>query len=379
MSTNVTQTIKIQEEVTHQMPSARQLMWRKLKKHKLAIASLYILAFIYLVALFGSFFAPFNGEDTSVRHAFAPPQSVRFIYQDENGSKSFAPHVLDYKVKRDPISFKKEFVEDPTKPVFLGLFVRGFEYKLLGIIPTDIHLFGAKHQGDKVFLFGADRLGRDILSRVILGTKISMSIGLVGVVISLVLGVLIGGISGYFGGWIDHLIQRVIEFLRSIPTIPLWMGLAAAIPLHWEPIYTYFIVTAIVSMVGWTGLAREVRGKFLSLRNEEYIIAARLDGLTDLEIIMKHMVPSFMSHIIASLTLAIPVMILAETSLSFLGIGLQPPIISWGVLLKEAQNIRTIVEAPWLLLAPSLAIVVSVLSMNFLGDGLRDASDPFSS
>ena len=203
-----------------------------------------------------------------------------------------------------------------------------------------------------------------------------MSIGLVGVAVSLIIGVLLGGVSGYYGGWTDGLIQRFIEFIRSVPTIPLWMGLAAAIPLDWPPLRTYFVVTVIVSMIGWTSLAREVRGKFLSLRSEDFIIAARLDGLTDWEVIRMHMVPSFLSHIIASLTLAVPLMILAETSLSFLGIGLQPPLVSWGTLLKEAQNVRSIIEAPWLLIAPGTMIVIAVLTLNFLGDGLRDAADP---
>ena len=260
----------------------------------------------------------------------------------------------------------------------LGFFVEGYEYKLLWLIPTNRHFFGPTDPGQRVYFFGADRLGRDILSRIIMGTRISMSIGLVGVAVSLVVGVSLGGISGYYGGWIDNAIQRLIEFLRSIPTIPLWMGLAAAIPLDWPPLRTYFVVTLIVSMIGWTTLAREVRGKFLSLRHEDFVIAARLDGLSDWEVIRKHLGPSFASHIIASLTLAVPLMILAETSLSFLGIGLQPPIVSWGTLLKEAQNIRTIIEAPWLLIAPGSVIVITVLALNFLGDGLRDAADPYA-
>ena len=278
----------------------------------------------------------------------------------------------------DREAMRRHFVEDPSKVIPLGFFVEGYEYKLLWLIPTNRHFFGPTDPGQRVYFFGADRLGRDILSRIIMGTRISMSIGLVGVAVSLVVGVSLGGISGYYGGWIDNAIQRLIEFLRSIPTIPLWMGLAAAIPLDWPPLRTYFVVTLIVSMIGWTTLAREVRGKFLSLRHEDFVIAARLDGLSDWEVIRKHLVPSFASHIIASLTLAVPLMILAETSLSFLGIGLQPPIVSWGTLLKEAQNIRTIIEAPWLLIAPGSVIVITVLALNFLGDGLRDAADPYA-
>jgi peptide/nickel transport system permease protein len=227
-----------------------------------------------------------------------------------------------------------------------------------------------------MYLLGADRLGRDLLSRVIYGTRISMSIGLVGVALSFVLGILIGGISGYYGGPLDEVIQRVIEFLTSIPTIPLWMGLAAAVPAAWPPLRIYFSITIILSFIGWTGLARVVRGRFLSLREEDFVTAARLDCCSEMRIIVRHMVPSFLSHIIASLTLAIPAIILAETALSFLGLGLQPPVVSWGVLLQEAQNVRTVATAPWLL-TPALAVVVAVLALNFLGDGLRDAADPY--
>lgn len=352
------------------------LMWRKFRRHKLAFWSLIVVILVYVLALFGEFFAPSAIDKTNARRTFAPPMPIQFFAEDETGGSRFLLHVKDLKVEIDREVMRRSFVEDPEKIIELGFFVRGWEYELLWLVPTDIHLFGPINPRHQVYFFGADRLGRDILSRIIMGTRISMSVGLVGVAISLVIGVSLGGISGYYGGWIDNLIQRLIEFIRSIPTIPLWMGLAAAIPLDWPPLRTYFVVTIIVSMIGWTSLAREVRGKFLALRNEDFIIAARLDGLSDWQVIRKHMVPSFASHIIASLTLAVPLMILAETSLSFLGIGLQPPIVSWGTLLKEAQNIRTIAEAPWLLIAPGSVIVATVLALNFLGDGMRDAADP---
>ena len=348
----------------------------KFKRHRVAAASLVIVILIYLIALFAEFLAPFDIGKTNVRYTFAPPQMIHFFVDGEDGSRKFQLHVNGLKMEIDREARRRTFTTDTDKIIPLGFFVRGYKYKLFGLIESDLHLFGPLNSRDPVFLLGADRLGRDLMSRIIVGTRVSMSIGLVGVAVSLVIGVVLGGLSGYYGGWIDGLIQRFIEFIRSVPTIPLWMGLAAAIPLDWPPLRTYFVVTIIVSMIGWTSLAREVRGKFLSLRNEDFVIAARLDGLSDWEVIRKHLVPSFSSHIIASLTLAVPLMILAETSLSFLGIGLQPPIVSWGTLLKEAQNIRSIIEAPWLLIAPGTVIVIAVLALNFLGDGLRDAADP---
>lgn len=352
------------------------LMWRKFKRHRIAYLSLWVVGFIYILALFGEFFTTTEIGETNVRAPFAPPMSIDLFVENEDGTSDFMLHAKGLKLELDREEMRRTFVQDPDKIIPLGFFVEGYEYNLLGLIPMDTHFFGPKNKRDRVYLWGADRLGRDIFSRIIMGTRISMSIGLVGVIVSLFIGVSLGGISGYYGGWIDNVIQRLIEFIRSIPTIPLWMGLAAAIPVDWPPLRTYFVVTLIVSMIGWTGLAREVRGKFLSLRNEDFIVAARLDGLTDWEVIWKHMVPSFSSHIIASLTLAVPLMILAETSLSFLGIGLQPPTVSWGTLLKESQNIRTIIQAPWLLIAPTSVIVTTVLALNFLGDGLRDAADP---
>ncbi len=287
------------------------------------------------------------------------------------------PHVLGYKMQLDQNSLRRTFVLDPAQQIPLGFFVKGAPYQMWGFIPWDRHLIGPLKKGDPFYLLGADRLGRDMLSRIIYGARVSMSIGLVGVFLSLIIGVVLGGVSGYYGGHVDNVIQRLIEFLRSMPTIPLWMGLAAAIPLAWPPLHVYFMITVLISLIGWTSLAREVRGRVMALRDDDFVIAARLDNVSQFRIVTRHLVPAFASHIIAVTTLAVPEMILAETSLSFLGIGLQPPIVSWGVLLKEAQNVNTVATAPWLLL-PGLAVVIAVLSLNFLGDGLRDAADPYS-
>lgn len=354
-----------------------RLFWLKFKKHKIALVSLVVILLMYLVAAFADFIAPFDPNATNARFTYAPPQGLSLLRDG-----SVQPHVNQLKMTLNTQSMRREFQSDPAKPIAVGFFVPTPKpYHLLGFIPMQTKLFGIidPKPGDSLYIFGADRLGRDIFSRVVHGAQISLSIGLVGVFMSLILGVTIGGISGFFGGWLDLAIQRCIELLRSIPTIPLWMGLAAAIPVGWPPLKSYFVITLIVSLIGWTSLAREVRGKFLSMRDEDFVIAARLDGMSEIGIIFHHLVPSFMSHIIATLTLAIPSMILAETALSFLGIGLQPPIISWGVLLQEAQNIRAVAQAPWLLFTPAAAIVIAVLSLNFLGDGLRDAADPYES
>jgi peptide/nickel transport system permease protein len=350
-----------------------KLVWWKFRKHKVALVSGIVMILIYLVAVFADFLAPSDATRTDSNYLYAPPQTLRLV--DEQGN--FGAYVNGYISRVDPEALRREFVVDPTVKVPLRFFVRGWPYKLLGLFKADVHLFGAADPNQAVYLLGADRLGRDLLSRLIMGTRVSMSIGLAGVFLSLVLGIFLGGLSGYYGGSLDQLIQRTIDFLRSIPSIPLWMGLAAALPLQWPAETVYFAITVILSLIGWTSLARVVRGRFLSLREEDFVTAARLDGASQWRLIFRHMLPAFTSHIIASITLAIPGMILSETSLSFLGLGLREPVVSWGVLLQDAQDIRSIATAPWLL-TPALAVVVSVLALNFLGDGLRDAADPYS-
>ncbi len=353
-----------------------QLMWWKFRKHKLAMAGGIVVILIYLVSIFAEFLAPFPRELYRADFTYAPPMRLRFRMPTDDGGYRFHPFVYGYDVEVDPVALRRIFIEDRSRVIPVGFLVRGYEYRLLGLFPARRHLIGPVHEGDPMYLLGADRLGRDLFSRIIYGTRVSTSIGLVGVALSFFLGILLGGISGLYGGTVDIMIQRVIEFLRAIPTIPLWMGLAAAIPLDWPPLRVYFAITVILSLIGWTGLARVVRGRFLSLRTEDFVVAARLDGAPQVRIIFRHMVPSFLSHIITRITLSVPGMILSETSLSFLGIGLRPPVVSWGVLLNEAQNIRAVATAPWLL-TPGIAVIVAVLALNFLGDGLRDAADPY--
>lgn len=353
-----------------------QLMWWRFRKHRLAMTSLVIVILIYLVALLAEFLAPFTPDEFQADYTYAPPQRLHLFLETENGLR-FQPWVHGYKVEIEEEALRRVFVPDEEVIHEIGFFVSGVPITLFGFLETDRHLVGPKDPEAPMFLFGADKLGRDMLTRMIYGTRISMSIGLVGVALSLILGILLGGLSGFLGGQVDNIIQRVIEFIRSIPTIPLWMGLAAALPTDWPPLRIYFGITVILSFIGWTELARVVRGRFLALRTEDFVIAAHLDGVGQMRIILHHMVPSFLSHIIAALTLAIPNMILAETSLSFLGLGLRPPIVSWGVLLQEAQNIRTVATAPWLF-STGGAVFIAILALNFVGDGLRDAADPYA-
>lgn len=348
-----------------------QLVWRKFRTHRLALVGVAVLILMYTTALFAEFVAPHDPHRYDRRYVNAPPQTLRF-FSDEGFH--LRPFVYGYRSERDPETFRMRHEIDESVRYPIYFWVRGDTYQFWGLWKSDLHLFGV--EDGPLFLFGADPLGRDVLSRILYGARVSTSIGIIGVLLSFVLGVTLGGISGYFGGIADNVIQRLIEFIRSVPSIPLWMGLAAALPSDWPIIRTYFAITIILSLIGWSGLAREVRGKFLSLREEDFVMSARLVGCSEARIILVHMVPSFMSHIIASLTLAIPSMILAETSLSFLGLGLRAPAISWGVLLQQAQNIRTVALAPWLLL-PALFVIITVLAFNFVGDGLRDAADPY--
>jgi peptide/nickel transport system permease protein len=354
-----------------------QLMWWKFRKHKLAIAGAIFLIFLYTATIFADFLAPSDPHKFNKYYPYAPPQSLHFF--DEEGFH-WPPFVYGLDRERDPETLGVVFEVNKEKVYPVRFWVRSHPYKFWGLFDTDRHLLGAEIDPEDLnetfYLLGSDRLGRDQLSRILYGTRISLSIGLVGMAISFLLGIFLGGISGYYGGLADTIIQRVIEFLRSIPTTPLWMALSAALPATWPPVRIYFGITIILSLISWTGLARVVRSKFLSLREEDFVMAAYLCGSTELRIIFRHLLPSFLSYIIASLTLSIPGLILSETSLSFLGLGLRPPTISWGVLMSEAQNLIVVALAPWLLI-PGIFIVLTVLSFNFMGDGLRDAADPY--
>ena len=351
-----------------------KLMWWRFRKHRLAMGAGVVLILFYLVVLGAEFLATADPRSSEGFRSFISPQRIHWF----DGWKP-SPHVFALEGERDPATFKRVYVVDRETKIPIRFFARGYEYKFLGVINIDRHLIGVDdaRAEETIFLLGTDGLGRDVWSRLMLATRISMTIGLVAVAISLFLGVLLGGISGYYGGWIDLLIQRAIEILLSIPTIPLWMGLAAAIPRDWSVVKMYFAITIIISLIAWTNMARVVRGKFLSLREEDFVMAAEIAGANQIRIIFRHMLPSFYSHIIAATTLALPAIIISETALSFLGLGIRAPAISWGVMLQAAQNIQAVALFPWMLI-PAIPVIVAVLAFNFLGDGLRDAADPYS-
>ena len=359
------------EQERYYMASQWRIIWWKFRRHKLALWSGAILLIFYLAAAFAEFVAPYNLHTRNADSIFHPPQAIKLFHD----GAFIGPFVYgtDYTLNLE--NLKREYTPNPEKIDRIRFFCRGDDYRFWGLFEGNVHLFCAA-EGAELYLLGTDRLGRDILSRIIYGARISLTIGLIGVSLSFVLGIVIGGLAGYYGGWVDNLTQRVIEIFRSFPEIPLFMTLSAILPVTWSPIAVFFGLTIILALLDWTGLARAVRSKLLSLREEDFTLAAQLMGASPRRIIFRHLMPSFMSHLIASATLSIPSMILGETALSFLGLGLRPPITSWGVLLNEAQNINVVALYPWLM-APVAPVILIVLAFQFLGDGLRDAADPY--
>lgn len=362
-----------QYDESYYLASQWQLIWRKFRRHRLAMFSALVIVFLYSLAIFPEFYSVNDHHKRHVKYAKAPPHTVRFV--DAEGNFHPYPFIYDMTQKLDMDTLQRLYTEDTSKRYPIRFFVEGESYRLLGLIDTNVHLLGVDEPA-VFFPFGTDELGRDVFSRTMHASRISLSIGFVGVITSFFLGCLIGGVSGYFGSSADLVIQRVIEFIISIPQIPLWMALSAALPSEWSSTEVYFGITVVLAVVSWPPLARAVRGKLLELREADFVMAARISNMGDMEIIIKHLLPSFASFLIVVLSLAVPGMILAETALSFLQIGIRPPAVSWGVLLQDAQNIRSLSQSPWLLI-PGLFVIATVLSFNFLGDGLRDAADPY--
>jgi len=369
---------KAPDEVPIGALSQWALIRRRFVKHRIAVASLFLLAVLYSLAFLAEFFAPYSRQWRDLGHAYAPPQLPRFSF--EHGL--YVPAMIPIK---DPLTFHTSYLEDPQRPLQLGFLVKGEPYRLWGLVPWDRRFFGIKDSAPRpdgsvptFYFLGADKFGQDVFSRLVFGARISLSVGLVSIAVTFLLGVTIGGLSGYMGGQVDNVIQRLIEVVNAFPHLPLWLALGAVLPPDWSSLTTYFAITVVLSLLGWTGLARVVRGKILSLREEDYAVAARLLGASHSRVLFRHLLPGFTSHIIVVLTMSVPAMILGETSLSFLGLGLRPPVVSWGVMLEDCKSIQTVANYPWLLM-PVVLIVLTVLCFNFLGDGLRDAADPYSS
>ena len=364
------------EEEEFSVASQWQLVWWRFRKHKPAIISGVILAIFYLLFPLAEFMGTGDPSEISEPYHYLRPQAVRFF---DGGS--FSPHVNGLRPYRDLKTFQKKYEPIPEEKIGVGFFTKGFKYSLFGFIEADRHLLGftdpaVYEDRPSIFILGSDSVGRDSWSRLMLANRISLSIGLLGVAIALTGGIIMGGVSGYYGGWVDTLIQRIIEIKGAIPTLPLWMGLSAAVPQDWSVLQVYFGITVVLSIFGWTGMARTVRGKFLALREEDYVMAARLAGASESRIMFRHMLPGFYSHIIATISLSIPSMIIGETSLSFLGLGLRPPAVSYGIMLIQAQNPVTVALYPWLMFV-AIPVIIVILAFNFLGDGLRDAADPY--
>jgi peptide/nickel transport system permease protein len=346
------------------------LLRQRFARHRLGMASLQLLAVLYILAAFAQFFAPYPRQWRTLSQAYCPPQLPRW-------SPSEGLHVYRMRQQVDPLTFKKSYLEDRSAPIRLGFFVRGAPYHFWGLVPWDRHFFGVRDPNATFYFLGADKYGQDVYSRLLYGARISLSVGLAAIAVTFVLGVTIGGISGYAGGSVDHVIQRLIEVLNAFPQAPLWLAFGAILPVEWSPVSTYFAITLLLSLLGWTGLARVVRGKILALREEDYATAARLLGASHARILFRHLLPGVASHIIIVLALSVPSMILGETSLSFLGLGLRPPIVSWGVMLQDCLSLQTVAEYPWLLM-PVIFVVLTVLGFNFVGEALRDAADPYA-
>ena len=348
-----------------------KIMWWKFRRHRVAVVSAIVLLAFYASTLVSEFIAPYHLHTRNAKQIYAPPQQLHFFHE----GSFVGPFVYGSSMQLDMDTLRRVYTPDLGQVQRVRFFCLGDEYKFWGLVEGRFHLF-CPAEGGSLHLFGTDRLGRDLFSRIIYGARISLTIGLLGIFVSFIIGVTLGGISGYYGGWVDNVIQRFIEMVRCFPELPLWMALSAALPVNWSPILVYFGITIILGLLDWPGLARAVRSKLLALREEDFASAAVLMGAGPGRVIGRHLLPNFASHLIASVTLAVPGMILGETALSFLGLGLRPPVTSWGVLLNEAQNINVVALYPWIM-ASVIPVFLVVLAFNFMGDGLRDAADPY--